>query len=206
MAVAEMVPTRTPTRAESAPLPPLTREHCDEVIRQLRAYLSEAYAQFRFGWPMPSFRMVWRSFPPDEVPRASAVTRRSEGTHSDPTALTAIGLAEGVSVRLPETVNIPAAVFDAYLAAMPAHLRAVLVTIVIPVRSFRGVWETPGTVYSLQLKLAVSQATVYRRLDEALAWLGMRLYAERWPGYVADDGESRPPDENFENDANNGAV
>lgn len=152
----------------------------EEATHQLRSYMAEI---FRHGAPFKlcTFRMLQRSYPPDEAPRSSArVPRRSEGTHSDPTPFTAIANIEGIAVNVPEYLIVPHATIADIVLGMPGHLERSLRCVVVGeigeaggVKRFEYVFEAAGY-------LGISSATAYRRVDEALDWLGRALYAERW--------------------------
>ena len=165
---------------------PLTTIQAVEAIEQLRVYFSEIY---RHGAPfkMPTFRMVLRNCSPDEAPtNATRITRRSEGTHADPTPTAAIINLEGVTLQMPEVQIIGAGDITSILTAMPSHLELAVRCAVI------GEVQTPTAlvrfsfVYEAAAYLGISQSTIYRRCNEALEWVANALYGERWTSVFAE--------------------
>ena len=165
---------------------PLTTIQAVEAIEQLRVYFSEIY---RHGAPfkLPTFRMILRNCSPDEAPtNATRITRRSEGTHADPTPTAAIINLEGVTLQMPEVQIISAGDITSILTAMPSHLELAMRCAVI------GEVQTPTDllrfdfVYKAAAHLGISQSTIYRRCNEALEWVASALYGERWTSVFAE--------------------
>jgi hypothetical protein len=165
---------------------PLTTIQAVEAIEQLRTYFSEIY---RHGAPfkLPTFRMILRNCALEEAPtNATRITRRSEGTHADPTPMAAIINLEGVTLQMPEVQIIGAGDITSILTAMPSHLELALRCAII------GEVQTPTAllrfafVYEAAAHLAISQSTIFRRCNEALEWVASALYGERWTSVFAE--------------------
>src|SRR5579875_3207403 len=164
------LPPSDQTSAAAVTVPLLTPLQRVEVLRQLRAYLAEAYL-FGAAYRRPTFRMVLRTFTVDEWPSYGRSLRRAVGSYADPTPTAAIAHLEGISIAVPEVELVPWEAIHALLESLPSHLLLAVQHALLP---------SGATTYGAAQALKVSQATVSRRCEEAIVALARWLYADRW--------------------------
>ena len=150
----------------------LTDKQRELALDTLRSYLRESYRGGRGGaLILPTFTMVKRTYPASEYERhGTDVTRRSEGGHSDPTAIAALNGLEGITVEVPGRHRLPAAAVTDIISTLPAH-------------QFTPLWRlvVKGEAYFVvTAELQVSRTTLYERVDEGLTTFCRTVYGERW--------------------------
>ena len=159
----------------SEPLPPLTAPQRSEALQTLRHYLCESYSS-RQALRMPAFTVQTYWYPRDALPEglsSGTVSRRSQGTHADPTYAAAMETIYGpakVPVQLPRMHTFDYEMVARFLASLPAHLEGPITLAYIRGHGYLGAAD----------RLRLSRNTVTRRCESALESLCALIYSARW--------------------------